>query len=356
MSDGPVTRLVPLAMIHGGGPVRGSEAEMNELMTSMKDQRQLQEVIVDASFRLIAGRRRVEAAKRLGWTTVRAFVDPSLADAVKALKAERDENGPRVALTREERLDLADRLLKLEQPDAHARKVGGLKKGAKIPVGAIGTHGKPAGKTANRVGEAVGMSGRTLSRAQAVTEAAKKDPDRYADLGKRVRSEDEPVEPIYQELRKRQEVYEAADADQAQFGDLAVHLLAGGDTKEIHTEYAKRAAEQERLETPVVDANGTAVPYALRAAWTDPYREDGLKAVEELRAGLMSLLDLFLAKAGQDPYFDVKAFKAAVGEANKTLYTLTGHIRASTPHAVCPKCGGAKCAKCKRTGWVVSAS
>lgn len=352
MPDNSRTLRVPLAQIRHGRPVRGSEAEMNELVQSMRSVGQLQEVVLDSCGRLIAGRRRIEAATRLGWTHVRALVDPSLDDAIKALRAERDENGPRVALTREERLDLADRLLQLEQPEAHARKLANLRKGSQAPVGANGTDGKPAGKTADKVGEAVGIPGRTLSRAQAVQEAAKKEPDRYADLGRRVRSESEPVEPLYQEMRKRQEVYTAADENPARFGDLATFLLAHGETKQIYDEYERRAAEEERLSAPVVDANGAEVPYALRAAWTDPYRQDGLRAVEELRAGLWAVSELFAAKAGDDPYLDRKGLAREIKIASDCMHTLAAIIQESMPHTLCPKCGGTRCPKCKRTGWL----
>src|SRR5262245_2390474 len=217
MAEQAESVIVNIADIETTREVRGSAAELNDLVRSMKDVGQLQEIVLDSQWRLLAGRRRVEAARRLGWTQLRALVDPGLDDAVQALKAERDENTGRVALTREEMLELASRLMELEKPKALARERAGK------PAGNLPEGGEP-GRARDKVADAVGMGARTLTKAQAVLDAAKKEPERYYDLGKRVRSEDEAVDPIYSELKQRREVYEAAEEDPAAFMDLANRL------------------------------------------------------------------------------------------------------------------------------------
>src|SRR5262249_11179798 len=143
----------------------------------------LQPITVTPSHQLIAGERRLEAAKRLGWETVPVYVVANLAEASAALRAERDENTCRKDFTPSEKVALGEALEALERQAAKRRQRDGGRAGGKacgnLPQAS-------AGKTRDRVGEAVGMSGRTYERAQAVVEAAKNEPEKFAKLQERM--------------------------------------------------------------------------------------------------------------------------------------------------------------------------
>src|SRR5581483_9929268 len=108
---------------------------------------------------LVAGERRLAAVKRLGWETVPAHVVEDLEEAALLLKAERDENTCRKDFTPEEAVALGQALEALEKPKARERKKQGGKAGGqasgKLP------QASDAGRTRDKVAEAVNMSGRT---------------------------------------------------------------------------------------------------------------------------------------------------------------------------------------------------
>lgn len=348
MSD---THDIRLSKLDYSPDPRGSAAEMNELVTSMRAVGQLQEVVTDSADRVIAGNRRCVAAERLGWTHVRRRIATNLDDKVKALKAERDENTCRVALTRSEMLDFASRLMALERPKAEERQKATRIGAANPGEGQCPSPEKP-GKTADKVGEAVGISGRTLTRAQAVLDAGKVDATKYGDLAKRVRSEDEPVEPLYQELRRRQEVYAAADERPAAYRDLATRLTESRETDEVYADFQERQAEVKRDTAPLADADGTEVPHALRPDWTAPHRGDAVKAIDDLVALVDAVVDLLEAKAPADPWLNFAAFRRSAKAARDELGVMAGLVKASVPCRVCAKCGGERCRACKQAGWV----
>lgn len=98
-----------------GKRVRIDEGDIHSLMLSLKKFGQLNPVIVDSDYELIAGYRRLEAAKRLGWTTVKAIVVENPTDAEK-LEIELEENVQRKDLTEMEVADGMKRLHKLLHP------------------------------------------------------------------------------------------------------------------------------------------------------------------------------------------------------------------------------------------------
>lgn len=204
---------VHISEIKTSGIRRGSDAEFSTLIDSMRSLGQLQEIILNSRHELIDGRRRYAAAKHLGLKNLRAFVNPTFDDAIKALKAERDANGHgcRVPLTRHEALELARKLEELENPEAAKRKIERLKKGQESPREGNLPEREEKGRVRDKVGEAVGMSGRSLEKAQAVIDAAQADPDRYLDLAEKVTQDGQPIDPVYQEYRERQKKFKAGD-------------------------------------------------------------------------------------------------------------------------------------------------
>lgn len=122
----------------------------------------LQPIIVRSSGHLVAGARRLAACKQLGRGEVEVYVRDDLDSVVAQIIAERDENTCREPFTPSEAVALGRDLEKLEQPKAAARERAGKKiePSGKFPEG--------KGDTRDKVGAAVGMSGRNYSKAKKV--------------------------------------------------------------------------------------------------------------------------------------------------------------------------------------------
>lgn len=133
----------------------------------------LNPITITADGHLIAGQRRLEACRSLGWEFIPARVVDNLTDAAERLTAERDENTERKDMTVEELVRLGQALEALERPKAEARKAQapGQPRGEKVSGDQLTTT-EADGKTREVVGRALGMSGTTYQRAKTVVETA----------------------------------------------------------------------------------------------------------------------------------------------------------------------------------------
>ena len=95
--------------------VRQDLGDLSELMESLKKFGQLNPVIITRDKELIAGHRRLESAKRLGWYTVDVVCVDRVAEAEK-LEMELQENVHRKDLSPSELLEGYSRLEKLLKP------------------------------------------------------------------------------------------------------------------------------------------------------------------------------------------------------------------------------------------------
>jgi ParB family chromosome partitioning protein len=91
-------------------------------MDSMKRVGLLQPVTITPDGYLICGYRRLEAAKRLGWSTLRVWVRSGISDGLTRLLAERDENVTHKPLAPMEATALYREMKALLQEDADRRK------------------------------------------------------------------------------------------------------------------------------------------------------------------------------------------------------------------------------------------
>jgi N6-adenosine-specific RNA methylase IME4 len=164
---------------------RRDPGDLHALADSIAAVGLLHPVVIRPDNRLVAGARRLEAVRLLGWTEVPVtVVDPD-----DVLRAEADENVVRKDFTPSEAVaihrDLAGQL---------ATPVGRPNNGGNFPP-------IPRGKTRDKVAAYVGMSGRTLDKAVAVVEAAEAEPELHDlvvlmdDTGK--------VDHAYRELQRR---------------------------------------------------------------------------------------------------------------------------------------------------------
>lgn len=95
--------------------VRKNLGDLGPLMESMKKYGLLNPVTVTSENELIAGHRRLESAKRLGWTTIDVTV-LDRPDEIENLEIEIEENTQRKNLTTDELAEAYLRLEKMKNP------------------------------------------------------------------------------------------------------------------------------------------------------------------------------------------------------------------------------------------------
>lgn len=165
---------VPTTKIIVGDRVRQNINDgIGELCNSIKELGQLQPILVDTDFNLIAGARRLRACELLG-IDVAIYTCNGIDDALKRLKAERDENHCRKPWTPSEWVEIGKRLEVLEKKLAAERMAATQPK----PGEKVGSQG-PAkfadplkGESRKKVADALGVSHATYEKAKAVVEAA----------------------------------------------------------------------------------------------------------------------------------------------------------------------------------------
>jgi ParB family chromosome partitioning protein len=106
---------VPLESIVAKRRIRRELGDIDGLMESLRKHGQLSAILISRRYELVAGFRRLEAARRLGWRTINAeFVD-SESDADN-LELEIEENVQRRNLSADELADGFARLKRLRNP------------------------------------------------------------------------------------------------------------------------------------------------------------------------------------------------------------------------------------------------
>ena len=239
-------KLVPLADIDSGGRHRKDMGDLDTLVQSIGEVGLLQPVAITAGGKLIAGLRRLHAAALLGWRTIPAYVVGGLGDALDLLKAENAENVCRKAFTPSEAVAVGRALEELERAKAKGRQKErkgnqpGAKSG-KLP---------DLGQARDRVAGAVGMSGRTFQKAQAVVQAAEADPDTFGDLPELMDTTGK-VHQAFQQVKrrqKRQELRAKAEAAPPPGGD-SWKIITG----DCHAEMSGLLDAGERFPLVVTD-------------------------------------------------------------------------------------------------------
>ena len=100
--------------------VRQKPDDIEALMDSMRRYGLLNPITVNSKYVLIAGQRRYEAAKRLGWHSIQAVVLDST-DKISELEIEIEENTQRTNFTDQELMAAYARLEKLRNPNIFIR-------------------------------------------------------------------------------------------------------------------------------------------------------------------------------------------------------------------------------------------
>lgn len=252
---------VPIDEIKVPKRTRTDMGDIDALAESMS-RGQLQEIVVDSDMRLIAGARRIKAAKKLGWNKIRTHVAKDLDDAIGKLLAERDENTCRKDFTPGEGVAMGERVLKIERPAAKERERAGASEGGKkskrgsnkgsASCATVKTQDSTK-RTDAKVAKAVGMGTRTYQKAREVEDAAKTDPEfkQFADE----MNETGKVDRAYKKLKNKQKdtarKKDAAKAKKTTGGDD--HGVKIGDFRNL----------MANLDDASVDLIFTDPPYSL---------------------------------------------------------------------------------------------
>ena len=187
--------------------------DIESLAATMQEGELYHPIIVNSNNVLIAGYRRLVAAKQLGWAEIPATKLSSLDDALAALKAERDENVQRVNYTMTEAVRLAERLEPLEKEAAKERqRESGKKHGKGQTASGKLPQAKPkrTPQAGDKVAAAVGVTRRTLDKAKEVVEAATADPEKYGDLQEAMDKKGK-VAGVHKTLQLRRQAEETAE-------------------------------------------------------------------------------------------------------------------------------------------------
>jgi ParB family transcriptional regulator, chromosome partitioning protein len=107
--------------------IRKNLGDISALMESLKNHGLLNPITVTHKGELIAGQRRLESAKRLGWEYIDVVVRDELS-AIEKLEIEIEENVQRKALSPDELADAYVRLEKLRKPGLLRRFINWLQK------------------------------------------------------------------------------------------------------------------------------------------------------------------------------------------------------------------------------------
>ena len=111
---------VPISDIKIKKRVRKDLGDLDELKFSMNRYGLLNPITINSNYELVAGHRRLEAAKALGWEEIEAIMI-NTRDKITLLEIELEENNQRKAFTDDELLAGLETLKKLRNPNFFVR-------------------------------------------------------------------------------------------------------------------------------------------------------------------------------------------------------------------------------------------
>jgi ParB family chromosome partitioning protein len=100
--------------------IRRDLGDISSLAESMRRLGQLSPIVISRKNTLVAGERRLEAAKHLGWRTINAVV-ADISDPLTALEMEAEENIMRRDFSPEEAAEASRRIYRLRNPGLFRR-------------------------------------------------------------------------------------------------------------------------------------------------------------------------------------------------------------------------------------------
>ena len=188
------TKKIPISSIRVGKRHRQDVGDIRSLAHSIREIGLLHPPVVRSDGLLIAGERRLRALKLLGWTKVPV----TILDLDKVIRGEVAENVFRADFRPSEMVAIARAMEPILAKEAKARS------GARTDLGE-NFHEVDAGKTRDKLGAAVGVSGRTLEKMMAVVEAAEQRPRKFGHLKEEMDRTGKATRPHRELLRLKDE-------------------------------------------------------------------------------------------------------------------------------------------------------
>ena len=227
---------IPIAAVRLGDRHRKDVGDLQGLARSIAEVGLLHPIVLHPDGRLIAGMRRLEACKILGWTTIPC----TRMDLESIVRGEAAENFHRKDFTWTEAVAIKGEIEPIEKALAEermregqergraARRGGAVDDGPVDPANLAGTKKYAKGEARDAVAKATGKKRTSLAKAEAVVKAAEEDPERFGAIAKAM-DEDGNVDRAYKQVRiaKTREAYEARADKGANIGDLAAMAEAG---------------------------------------------------------------------------------------------------------------------------------
>jgi N6-adenosine-specific RNA methylase IME4 len=167
---------VNIEQIEVGFRYRKDLGDLRTLIESISEVGLLHPVVVTPEGRLIAGQRRLEACRQLGWEDVPVTV----VDLLQAVRGEAHENFIRKDLLPSEIVALKRAIEPLERREARQRQ--GERTDLCHPATVAECQRADPGAARDKIARYLGVGKTTIDRAEAVVEAAEDDPDEYGHL------------------------------------------------------------------------------------------------------------------------------------------------------------------------------
>jgi ParB family chromosome partitioning protein len=194
--------MTPIASIKIGRRHRRDLGDVQRLADSIAQVGLLHPVVVNSNGKLIAGKRRLEACKLLGWNKIPTTV----IDLDEIVRGEFAENAIRKDFLPSE-IDAIRRAVEPAEKAAAKRR---------MTLGKV-SPGSDKGKSSDRIGAFAGVSGRQVEKIAIVSEAARANPDRWGHLPDEM-DQTGKVNAAYAQVRRHQrhdEIHEAARTNPA---------------------------------------------------------------------------------------------------------------------------------------------
>ena len=117
--------LIPIEDIKVKKRIRKEVGDVSTLAESLKRFGQISPIVITKNNILVAGERRLEAARSLGWRTINAVV-AEVDDEATKLEYELEENIQRRDFTKEEEEEAIRKIVKLKNPGLFRRIINAI--------------------------------------------------------------------------------------------------------------------------------------------------------------------------------------------------------------------------------------